>query len=176
MTIIPATVADLEDLSSLVNAAYRAHGRPAGWTSETELITGSRTNPASVRAMLERGVTILLLRLADYDSLCGCVAVEPHTSSTWHISMLAIDPGRQASGLGSVLLTAAEKYATARGGTLAHMTVIQARESLIAWYERHGYRRTGETEPFPYGDESVGIPLRADLHFVVLEKSLPEPN
>jgi ribosomal protein S18 acetylase RimI-like enzyme len=90
--------------------------------------------------------------------------------------MLAIDPRRQASGLGSVLLTAAEKYAAARGATVAHMTVIQVRESLIAWYERHGYRRTGETEPFPYGDESVGTPMRPDLHFVVLEKSLAELN
>jgi hypothetical protein len=54
------------------------------------------------------------------------------------------------------------------------MTVIQLRESLLAWYERRGYRRTGEIAPFPYDDVSVGSPLRADLQFVVLEKSLSE--
>jgi hypothetical protein len=52
------------------------------------------------------------------------------------------------------------------------MTVIHLRDTLIAWYERRGYRRTGETEPFPYGDERFGIPRRDDLYFVVLEKAL----
>jgi hypothetical protein len=52
------------------------------------------------------------------------------------------------------------------------MTVISIRDALIAWYERRGYVRTGETEPFPYGDRRFGIPLRDDLLFVVLEKHL----
>jgi hypothetical protein len=52
------------------------------------------------------------------------------------------------------------------------MTVIAQRAELIAWYERRGYVRTGETRPFPYGDERFGRPLRDDLHFVVLEKQL----
>jgi hypothetical protein len=38
--------------------------------------------------------------------------------------------------------------------------------------QRRGYRRTGETEPFPYDDLSVGVPLRDDLLLVVLRKSL----
>jgi hypothetical protein len=47
------------------------------------------------------------------------------------------------------------------------MTVVHLRETLIAWYQRRGYRLTGETLPFPSGDT-----LRTDLRFVVLEKSL----
>jgi hypothetical protein len=45
------------------------------------------------------------------------------------------------------------------------MTVIDSRDSLIAWYERRGYVRTGETRPFP---------VRRDppLTFAVLEKPL----
>ncbi len=35
-----------------------------------------------------------------------------------------------------------------------------------------GYLPTGETRPFPYGDERFGIPRRDDLVFVVLEKRL----
>ncbi len=31
---------------------------------------------------------------------------------------------------------------------------------------------TGETIPFPYGDNRFGTPLRDDLAFVVLEKTL----
>ncbi len=44
-----------------------------------------------------------------------------------------------------------------------HMTVISVREDLIAWYERRGYRRTGQMTPFPYGDERFGLPQRDDL-------------
>jgi hypothetical protein len=52
------------------------------------------------------------------------------------------------------------------------MTVINLRHELIAWYERRGYRPTGETGAFPYGDERFGIPTRPDLEFVVLAKAL----
>jgi hypothetical protein len=52
------------------------------------------------------------------------------------------------------------------------MTVVHLRDALIAWYERRGYILTGEVEPFPYGDERFGRPLRDDLHFVVLEKEI----
>jgi hypothetical protein len=52
------------------------------------------------------------------------------------------------------------------------MTVIDLREELIAVYERRGYRRTGITRPFPYGDERFGLPKRPDLRFEVLEKRL----
>jgi hypothetical protein len=56
---------------------------------------------------------------------------------------------------------------------LARLTVVSIRDSLIAWYERRGYRRTGETQAFPYEDRRFGTPLRDDLEFVVLEKRLP---
>lgn len=172
MIIAPATSADIEELCSLVNAAYRGHGGRPGWTHETELIEGKRADPTSLAAMLEQNITVLLLRTSTRDKLTGCVAVQPQVDSTWYISMLAIDPEQQAAGFGRTLLKAAESYAAERGAALARMTVIQVRESLIAWYERCGYRRTGETEPFPYEDQSVGKALRADLHFVVLEKTL----
>jgi hypothetical protein len=87
------------------------------------------------------------------------------------VSMLAVAPGHQAAGLGRALLADAERFAANRTATVARMTVVQQRESLIAWYERRGYRRTGY-EAFPYGDDSVGTPLREDLQFVVLEKTL----
>jgi ribosomal protein S18 acetylase RimI-like enzyme len=174
MILSPATSADIEELCSLVNAAYRGQSGQPGWTHETELITGKRADPASLAAMLDQEITVLLLRASSDDKLSGCVAVQPRDgSTTWYISMLAIDPAQQAAGLGRTLLNAAESYAAERGATTARMTVIQLRESLIAWYERRGYRRTGETEAFPYEDKSVGKPLRTDLHFVVLEKTLP---
>ena len=42
----------------------------------------------------------------------------------------------------------------------------------MGWYERRGYRKTGEVQPYPYGDGRIGRPLRADLHFVVMERAI----
>lgn len=52
------------------------------------------------------------------------------------------------------------------------MSVVNVRDSLIAWYIRRGYQHTGETEPFPYDDTRFGIPKGNDLHFVVLRKQI----
>jgi hypothetical protein len=52
------------------------------------------------------------------------------------------------------------------------MTVIRQRDALTAWYERRGYQRTGQTKPFPYGDERFGTPKVAGLEFVTLAKPL----
>ena len=58
------------------------------------------------------------------------------------------------------------------GAGSMEMTVIRQRESLVAWYERRGYQRTGETRPFPYDDERFGSPKVPGLEFVTLAKPL----
>jgi len=75
--------------------------------------------------------------------------------------------------VGHQLLAEAERMARVDwAATTMVMTVIAQRAELIAWYERRGYRRTGETEPFPYGNDRYGIPRRPDLVFAVLAKPL----
>lgn len=168
-----ATLTDAEPLADLVNSAYRGIGGRRGWTHEAELISGGRASSSDVAAMISHGSTTVLVRRGDNSTaLLGCVAVEVDGANKCTISMLAIAPELQAAGLGRALLADAEHFAADKGATIAKITVVQQREALIAWYERRGYRRTGSHEAFPYGDESVGIPLRADLTFVVLEKIL----
>ena len=50
------------------------------------------------------------------------------------------------------------------------MRVLSQRSELIAWYERHGYRHTGETQPYA-GDAKFGIPTEL-LVFTIMEKTL----
>ena len=50
------------------------------------------------------------------------------------------------------------------------MDVVNVRDALIAWYLRRGDHKTGETEPFPCGDDRFGAPLRDDLSFLGQEK------
>jgi GNAT superfamily N-acetyltransferase len=84
-----------------------------------------------------------------------------------------VRPGAQGQGWGGQILAEAERLAREDFGAASMiMTVLAQRRDLIAWYERRGYRRTGDSKPFPYGDERFGIPRRPDLSFVVLARRL----
>jgi ribosomal protein S18 acetylase RimI-like enzyme len=168
-----ATATDATPLAQLVNAAYRGTGGRHGWTDEAALIAGDRASSEDIAAMIGDGSTTVLVRRSDQPpALLGCVAVEMTGTARCTISMLAVAPERQATGLGRALLADAERLAASLGATIARITVVQQRDSLIDWYERRGYRRTGGLENFPYGDDSVGTPRRDDLRFVILERTL----
>jgi len=100
------------------------------------------------------------------------VWLKPVSAQIWYLGLLSVNPHLQNSGLGRKILAAAEKWAAYRGATSMEMKVVNVRDTLVAWYERRGYRLTGEVHPFPYGDTNFGVPRREDLAFVVLQKSL----
>jgi GNAT superfamily N-acetyltransferase len=174
----PAEDPELEAIAAFVNQVYRGPEAATGWTSEADYIAGQRTDAGKLREGLRKpGAVILTLRdEAEGDEaggpLLGCVWLEPAHMDAWHLGMLSVRLDLQKAGVGRRLLAGAEDYARARGAAWMEMTVINIRDSLIAWYERRGYRRTEQTRPFPYGDERFGVPLRDDLAFVVLEKKL----
>lgn len=173
---LPTPYADheLADIVALVNSAYRGELAAKGWTSESYLLGGQRTDEETLRADLaaKPGATILTFRDGPEDKPYACAWLEPTDGEAWYVGMVTVSPLRQDGGLGRAMLEACEAYARARGGRRMRMTVISVRDTLIAWYQRRGYQLTGETQPFPYGDERFGQPQRDDLAFVVLEKAL----
>jgi ribosomal protein S18 acetylase RimI-like enzyme len=157
----------------LVESAYRGDVSRVGWTTEADLLDGQRTDAAAVAESISAVSSVLLLTVDDTGQLAACCQVERRDDGVAYFGMFAVRPAAQGSGVGGDLLAEAERYArTEYDATHLEMTVIGQRSELIAWYERRGYRRTGETRPFPYGDERFGIPRRDDLHFVVLVKQL----
>lgn len=154
----------------LVTDAYRGEASTAGWTTEDALLKGQRTDADMVTAAVVDPSGEVVLAEAD-GVLVGCIHVQREGAAA-HFGMFAVEPTLQAGGTGSALLAAAEDRARAWGCSAMDLEVVAQRAELIAWYERRGYRRTGETKPFPYGDERFGIPQRDDLHFVVLRRDL----
>lgn len=167
-----ASSSDVPDVVDLVESAYRGDSSRAGWTTEADLLDGQRTDKEAVAALIERPGSIVLLGESG-DALVACCHLEPRPGSIAYFGMFAVRPDQQGGGIGRSVMTEARRIATGWGCRQMRMTVISQRGDLIAWYERMGYERTGETEPFPYGDERFGRPRRDDLEFVVLARELP---
>lgn len=170
--IKPATVADAPHLLQLVNGAYRGEGSKAGWTTEADLLDGIRITEKNLLAMLSDPQQTILKATGPGEELVGCVNLQLHPQVVY-LGMLTVSPTLQNAGIGKQLLTAAEQWALTNGRQRIRMTVITARDTLIAWYQRHGYAATGELLPFPK-DPDFGAP-RQPLQFMALEKNLRMP-
>lgn len=171
LTFRAATPADCDALVALVESAYRGDASRAGWTTEADFLDGRRTGPDDVLAQIARPRSRVLIAERDGQMLaCAHVADE---DGAGYFGMFSVQPGLQNGGIGKAVLAEAERIAKEDWALAAmHMTVIDIRDELIAWYERRGYRRTGILKPFPYGDARFGIPKRDDLRFEILEKRL----
>lgn len=170
-TFRAATAEDLQDLLALIQSAYRGDSSRIGWTTEADLLDGLRTVPEVLAADLADPKLTVLYAVDEIGPL-ACAAVTNRGDGVGYFGMFAVRPAAQGARIGSALLSAAEDFARGFGALRMEMTVIAQRADLIAWYERRGYRPTGQTQPFPYGDERFGLPRRDDLMFVVLSKAL----
>ncbi|HQW63085.1 MAG TPA: GNAT family N-acetyltransferase [Pseudomonadota bacterium] len=166
-----ATPADVPAIVALVESAYRGDSSRAGWTTEADLLEGQRTDAEGVLALVEnpQGRVVLAERGGVLEA---CAHVE-RQGDTCYFGMFSVRPALQGGGIGNAVLAECERLAREEWGCRAlHMTVIRVRTELIAWYERRGYRATGESKPFPYGDPRFGLPKRDDLDFIILSKPL----
>ncbi|MER5203398.1 GNAT family N-acetyltransferase [Streptomyces sp. NPDC002825] len=166
-----AVLDDVPALVPLVESAYRGDASRGGWTTEADILQGQRTDPEGVTAVITTPGSRLLVVERDGE-LVACCQLE-HRGEAAYFGMFAVRPELQGAGLGKQIIAEAERRVRELWDVREmHMTVISVREELIAWYERRGYRRTGRTTPFPYGDERFGLPQRDDLEFELLIKPL----
>jgi ribosomal protein S18 acetylase RimI-like enzyme len=174
MQLTSAAEGDYAEIIDLANWAYRGTGPTASWNMEAGVLEGQRLTESLIREDLARNPDgrLLIYRDESDGTLLGTVWLEPKADGVWYMGLLTVRPDQQKRQLGRTLLAAAESYAGERGARRMRMTVLHVRDTLIAWYERRGYVVSGETEPFPYGDERFGRPLRDDLYFLVLEKDM----
>jgi len=167
--ITRATPDDASSLSVLVNAAYRGDSGRQGWTTEADLIDGTRTDAELLKAVIEKPGS-MILKYVDNDVIIGCVELRKEGDKLY-LGMLTVNPTIQGKGIGKVLLKASEQEAIRQNCNAIFMSVLTVRKELIDWYIRHGYHDTGERKPFAFTDPRFGFPKQT-LEFMILEKKI----
>lgn len=162
-----AAESDIPHLVPLINSAYRGEESKKGWTTEANLVSGDiRTDINQMEELMKTAGTAFLVYENEAGTLEGSVFLHKKEDKLY-LGMLSVLPEIQAKGIGKKLMTAAEAYALQQHCASIYMRVISARLELIAWYEKQGYKNTGQTEPFE--DNKYGTALKP-LEFVIMEK------
>ena len=175
MVLRKAVESDYAEIIDLANLAYRGReGAVPSWNVEKGIVGGQRLDDSLLKEELAAkpdGALLVYREEAD-GPLLGTVWLNPESDGVWSMGLLTIRPELQNQQLGRRLLAAAESYASDRGAKRMRIGVLQMRDTLIAWYERRGYRETGASEPWPQDDPRIGTPLVENLRFLLLEKEL----
>ena len=150
MTIRVAEAREAEAILRVTNAAYEV---------ERFFIETARLDRERLGALVAKGVFLIT------DDLAGCVYVELR-GERGYFGPLSVDPARQGSGTGKLLVKAAENYARARGCRHMDLRIVNLREELPAIYRKLGYVETG-TEPFPETE-----PTKLPCHLICMSKEL----
>lgn len=167
--ISAATLQDVPELNILVNSAYRGESSKKGWTTEEHLLGGIRTDEDDLSKLLQKE-NVTILKYTESGKIIGSVYLEKQADKLY-LGMLTVSPELQGGGIGKKLMQAAEDLAKENNIPKISMTVISVRKELIEYYERRGFKNTGETKPFPMNDPKFGIPKQL-LAFIVMEKEL----
>ena len=163
-----ATIQDAQAITDLVNSAYRGETSKQGWTTEADLLDGLRTTPQEIRQLITGQDSILLLCYRDA-MLAGSVHIQKQGNQAY-IGMFVVRPDMQGAGIGKQLLEEAETLARKAWEVNSYvMLVIIFRHELIAFYERRGYRRTGQLSEFPV-NPALWIPKVRGLKMELMEK------
>ncbi len=171
MIIRIAIEADIPALVEHINRGYRGESSRAGWTTEADLLEGTRVNENELRAILADEKADLHIFGETATDIQASVYLKKE-SDHLYLGMLTVRPVLQGSGFGKKVLRYAEDFAKVQGFQCVKMTVIEARAELIAWYNRNGYLPSGYSFPW---DDAIHIGIRKQaIHFIELEKKLLE--
>lgn len=156
---------DLPAIHRVIERAYRGDSARLGWTHEADLLFNTRTDLPTLGSIVADPSQVLLA-LFESDHPLGCVNVADKGGSLAYLGLLCVEPTRQGDQLGRKLMAAAEAHARdVYGCNAIEMTVIDKRTQLIAYYQRRGWRLTGERRDFP-------VRVDPPLEMVVLATSL----
>ncbi len=169
---MPVSIASIEDIPALVkllNSAYRGEGSRQGWTTEADMVAGDlRTDEDNMNELMQIPGVVFLKSTNDKNEPEACVFLHKREGKIY-LGMFCVSPALQNKGIGKQVMAASELYARQQGCPAVFMRVISIRHELIAWYERQGYYKTGEVQPF---DDTKFGTAKEPIEFVVMQKDL----
>ncbi len=152
-----ATARDAAALTRLINAAYRV---------EAFFIIGDRITEPEVLARIDGSESdFLAVDGPRSGQLTGAVFIE-FRGERGYFGLLSVDPDCQGTGLGRVLVEAAEAHCRAAGCSILEIDVVNLRTELPPFYAKFGFQPVG-TAPFPAPGK-----LRQPIHLVLMSKPL----
>jgi ribosomal protein S18 acetylase RimI-like enzyme len=169
MSISIAGKVDIPALVKLLNGAYRGEESKQGWTTEADMVAGNlRTDEDNMTELMQLPGAIFLKYTNEKNEIEGCVFLHKRLGKLY-LGMFCVSPALQKKGTGKQIMAASEAYAKEQDCPAVFMRVISIRHELIAWYERQGYYKTGEVQPFE--DTKFGT-AKQPIDFIVLQKDL----
>lgn len=150
-----AYLSDVDAITRLINAAF---------VVERFFIDGDRTNEAEVKSLMAQGTFLLK---EDERGVAACVYVKA-MGDRGYMGLLSVGPSRQRSGLGRLMVAAAEQWCMNAGCRVLDLQVVNLREELPVFYGKLGYHVTGEA-PFP---EEAHPKMLKPCHFLKMSKEL----
>jgi len=150
-------------ISDLINQTYRGE---VGWTTEAAIIQGDRTDRLEIEAAMTHTDSCFFVAHQAF-MLASCIYVAKEKEHAY-IGFLSVHPSLQQQGLGKYMLEYAEIFAyNMMQVRKFSMFVVSQRPELIAFYQRRGYRLTGQVKACPL---HLGIPKASGLTIDYLEK------
>jgi GNAT superfamily N-acetyltransferase len=149
-----ANLSDVDAIVKLVNAAFRV---------ERFFIDGDRTDAAHIAHRFQTGR--FLVAEDESGQLAASVYIEIR-GERGYFGLLAVDPARQRSGLGRLLVEAAEQECRDAGCHIMDLQIVNLRTELPPYYRRLGYAESGE---MPFAAEATP---KLPCHFVRMSKEL----
>jgi GNAT superfamily N-acetyltransferase len=148
-----ADTGDAQSIVRLINLAFQV---------ERFFVETDRISRQEVESLLGKGSFLLA---EDDGGLAACVYLELRGDRAY-FGLLSVDPSRQRTGLGGMLIGAAEDCAREAGCRFMDLQMVNLRVELPALYRKFGYKETG-TAPFP-GYAKTKMPC----HFILMSKPL----
>ncbi|KEY64019.1 hypothetical protein S7711_07383 [Stachybotrys chartarum IBT 7711] len=168
-----ATIDEAGTARELIQAAFRANDARPDWTGDMGLASSFTMALDPVVSTITNPNSEVLLGIDGKSQIVGCVSVlHKQEVGAARIAWLAVDQHQHRGGIGRRMLEQAENHCERVWGVdTIGLNALCTRQALISWYERRGYRRTGDTTPFPTVHVE-GATLPDDLHFVEMEKRM----
>lgn len=91
---------------------------------------------------LEKEKNDILIAAFDDDDMLGCCMLVPVDNNTLRVRQMAVNNNLQGKGIGASIMAFAENLARDKGYS---KLIMHARDSAIGFYEKFGYKVTGDS-------------------------------